>query len=370
MPEYPVTKIVAQLPPSVPFVGPEIQERQLGTRFALRLGANENVFGPSPKAIRAMQETCSQVWMYGDSECHDIRRALAKFHGVGFENIVVGEGIDALLGYTCRLFVEAGRNIVTSKGAYPTFNFHVVGNGGELSFVPFNNHHEDTQALSSCAERLGAVLMYFSNPNNPMGTWHDANHVQMLIDRIPRGCVLVLDEAYIEFAPENSAPPLDVSNPNVLRYRTFSKAYGMAGARIGYCIGEAGLIAQMEKVRNHFGVNRIAQAGALAALDDQSYLVDTIAKIRKGREILDCIASKYGFEALPSATNFVAIDCKRDDNFARSIVEGLAKKGVFIRMPGFEPQSRFIRVSVSHDNDLEIFDKLLGEVLTGLELFQ
>jgi len=366
MSKYPVTSVIAQIPSSVPFVGPEIQEREIGRPFVLRLGANENGLGPSPKALGAMGEMLSQIWMYGDSACYDLRHALAEFYEVGTENIVVGEGIDALLGYTCRLFVEPGRNVVTSKGAYPTFNFHVSGNGGNLHFVAMSGYHEDIDGILAKKKSVGASLSYFSNPNNPMGSWHNAHEIQRLIDGFEGNNLLVLDEAYIEFAPEDAAPPFDVTNPNLLRFRTFSKAYAMAGARIGYCIGEAGLIAEIEKVRNHFGVNRVSQAGALASLNDQAYLSDTISKVVKGREKIGQIAQKYGFEALPSATNFVAIDCKGDEQFARDIVDKLTHKAVFIRMPVIAPDIGFIRVSVGSDEDLNLFDNVLEEVLSDL----
>lgn len=366
MSKFPVTKVVAGLPASVPFVGPEIQERQLGREFIARLGANENIFGPSPKAISAMQGSLANIWKYGDSESHDLRQALAEFHGVGFENIVIGEGIDGLLGYTCRLFVEPGRKVVTSKGAYPTFNYHVAGNGGELHLIPFKDNYEDLDLLASETTRLGAVLAYCSNPNNPMGTWHKADEINKLSQAMPVGSILVLDEAYMEFAPAGTAPDFDLSNQNVLRYRTFSKAYGLAGARIGYCIGHAGLIAEMEKVRNHFGINRVGQAGALAALADNRHLQRTLESVVSAREKLKSVAQKYGFTGLDSAANFVAIDCGRDENYAKSIVDALTQKAVFIRMPVVSPQSRFIRVSVGPDEDIAIFDRVLGEVLKDL----
>jgi len=366
MSKYPVTPVIAKLPSSVPFVGPEIQEREIGKPFDLRLGANENGFGPSPKALCAMRDTLPEIWMYGDSVCYDIRQALAEFHEVGIENIVVGEGIDALLGYTCRLFVAPGRKVVTTQGAYPTFNFHVSGNGGELHFVPMKGNHEDIDAILLKSKSVDARLSYFSNPNNPMGSWHNASEIQRLIDGFEGNNILVLDEAYIEFAPEDAAPVFDVTNPNLLRFRTFSKAYAMAGARIGYCIGEAGLIIEFEKVRNHFGVNRVSQAGALASLKDQAYLSETVGKVVKGREKIARIADKYGFRAFSSATNFVTMDCQRDEQFARDIVNSLTGKAVFIRMPSIAPETGFIRVSVGCDEDLEKFGRILGKVLAEL----
>lgn len=366
MSKYPLIETVKNIPDTVPFVAPETLERQMGTPFVARIGANENVFGPSPKAMAAMREAIPQVWMYGDNQIHDLRFALAKFHNIGIENIAVGEGIDALLGYTCQMFVEPGRKIVTTMGAYPTFNFHVTSNGGQLCFVPFKDDHEDPSALLQKAQDTDATLIYFSNPNNPMGSWHHKDNVQQLIDGVPENTVLLLDEAYIEIAPENTAPDFDVSNPRLLRFRTFSKAYGMAGARIGYCIGEAGLISQMEKVRNHFGVNRIAQAGALAALADQDYLQQTIASIHLGREKIAKIALSHQLEALPSATNFIAIDCKRDEAYAQAIVASMATKGVFIRMPGAAPQSRCIRVSIGKDQDIALFETAFAQTISEL----
>ena len=142
-----LTPLAASLPSSVPFVGPETQERARGRPFRARLGANESLFGPSPLAVRAMRDAVSDVWMYGDPENHALKAALAAHHGCRPENIVVGEGIDGLLGYLVRLFVAPGDPVVTSLGAYPTFNFHVTGYGGTLHRAPYKGWHEDPEAL-------------------------------------------------------------------------------------------------------------------------------------------------------------------------------------------------------------------------------
>ncbi len=196
-----LTPLAASLPSSVPFVGPETQERAIGRPFAARLGANENTFGPSPNAIAAMQKAASGVWMYGDPESHDLRQALAAHHEIPPENIMIGEGIDGLLGYLARLFVSPGDAVVTSDGAYPTFNYHVAGYGGALHKVPYRDDHEDPQALLAKAAETQAKLIYLANPDNPMGTWHSAPVIQSMIDAVPDGSLLVLDEAYLEFAP-------------------------------------------------------------------------------------------------------------------------------------------------------------------------
>ena len=170
------------------------------------------------------------------------------------------------------MLTEPGTPVVTSAGAYPTFNFHVAGLGARLVTVPYRDDHEDPDALAAAVRETGAPLVYFSNPDNPMGTWHDAARVRAFIDALPGNAVLALDEAYMEFAPEGAGWPMEPDNPRVLRFRTFSKAHGMAGARIGYCVGHRDLVTGLNKIRNHFGVSRIAQAGALASLRDPDFV--------------------------------------------------------------------------------------------------
>ncbi|PRX35096.1 histidinol-phosphate aminotransferase [Meinhardsimonia xiamenensis] len=358
-----LTPLSASLPSTVPFVGPEAQERARGRPFRARLGANESVFGPSPAAIEAMERAAAQVWMYGDPENHDLRHALAGRHGVKPENIVVGEGIDGLLGYLVRLLVAPGDPVVTSAGAYPTFNYHVAGYGGVLHTVPYRDDREDALALAEKAREVDAKLVYLANPDNPMGTWLSAGEIAAMLEALPESTLLVLDEAYVEFAPEGTAPPIDAGDPRLIRMRTFSKAHGMAGARVGYAIGEAGLIAAFDKVRNHFGVGRIAQEGALAALGDKRHLAWVIAEVERARARIGEIARENGLTPLPSATNFVTIDCGGDGDFARAVLKGLIARDVFVRMPFVAPQDRCIRVTAGRPADLDIFAEALPGAL-------
>jgi len=363
MPSYRFTPIVDKLPSTVPFVGPEAQERQRGRLFRARIGANESVFGPSPKAIAAMEEAAAEAWKYCDPENHDLKQALAAHHGVKPENIVVGEGIDGLFGYAVRLFVEPGVTVATSLGAYPTFNFHVNGYGGRLVTTPYVDDREDPRSLLDLARREQARLIFFANPDNPMGSWWDARAVQELINQAPEGALLCLDEAYCEFAPEGTVPPIDASDPRVLRFRTFSKVHGLAGARVGYAIGEATLIKSFDKIRNHFGVNRLAQVGALAALADQVHMADVIQRVARARDRIGEIARANGLTPLPSATNFVTIDCGKDGTFARRVLAQLIARDIFIRMPGVAPLDRCIRVSAGTDADLDAFAAALPDAL-------
>ncbi len=359
------TPLARSLPATVPFVGPETQERDRGAPFVARLGANESVFGPSPRAIEAMQRAASEIWMYGDPENHDLRHALAYHHAVSVKNIVVGEGIDGLLGYLVRLLVEPGDAVVTSDGAYPTFNYHVAGFGGVLHKVPYAKDQEDPVALFAKAAEVDAKLVYLANPDNPMGSWHAGDDIVTALDGLPDGCLLVLDEAYVECAPEGTAAAVAADDPRVIRMRTFSKGYGMAGARVGYAIAAPGLIAAFNKVRNHFGMNRAAQAGALAALQDDTWLSDVQGRIAEARDRISAIARDNGLDPLPSATNFVAIDCGRDGVFAKAVLNALVAQGIFVRMPFAAPQNRCIRVSCGAAADLDAFAAALPGALAA-----
>ncbi len=350
-----LTALAASLPATVPFVGPEAQERSRGTAFKARLGANESVFGPSPRAIAAMQQAALDVWMYADPESHDLRHAIAEHHGIDAAHVMIDAGIDTLLGLLVRLLISDGDAVVTSSGAYPTFNYHVAGFGGELHQVAYAGDFEDPVRLIAKAKEVNAKLVYFANPDNPMGSMHSAETVERMISEVPEGCLLILDEAYIELAPEDSAPNVRADDPRVIRMRTFSKAYGMAGARVGYALGASDLIMAFNKVRNHFGMNRASQAGALAALRDQEWLDQVRASVETSRDEIKRIAADNGLSTLPSATNFVAIDCGRDGAYAQAILGHLIELGIFVRMPFVAPQNRCIRVSCGSKLDMEKF---------------
>jgi histidinol-phosphate aminotransferase len=357
------TKLVESLPASVPFVSPDTQQRLRGKDYTARLGANENGFGPSPKAIAAMADKASDIWKYGDEVSFDLRHALATKRGISFDNIIVGEGIDGLLGNLVRLFVEPGVNVVTSVGAYPTFNYHVNAFGGTLHTVPFKDDHEDLEGLAAKAREVDASIVYLANPDNPMATWHTGDKIKAFADHLPAGCLLCLDEAYVEFAPADTSPDFDIEDPRVIRFRTFSKAYGMAGARIGYGMAATGLIRAFNKIRNHFGVNLLAQAGALAALGDDDWLAGTLAKVNAAKARIGEVAAEHGFTALASATNFVAIDLGRDGDFAKSIVDACGDQDVFIRMPFAAPQNRCLRVSAGPGDEIELFAEAFAKAL-------
>jgi histidinol-phosphate aminotransferase len=359
-------RLTAALPAVVPFVPPEALERRIGARLRLRIGANESNFGPSPRAVEAMSAAAGQVNWYCDPEGFVLREALAARHGVARGNIVLGSGIDDLLGLIVRAVIDPGDAVVMSHGAYPTFAFHVNGFGGRLATVPYRGDRNDPEALVAAARQSGARLLYLSNPDNPTGSWLAAAEQTALIAALPAGCLLVLDEAYADFAPADALPETDPEDPRLIRLRTFSKAHGMAGARIGYAIAPQETIANFDKIRHHFGVNRVAQEGALASLADSDFIAGVVREVEAGRRDYARIASGFGLRALPSATNFVAIDCGSTERAKAVLTALLERERVFIRMAGVAPLNRCIRVTVGTQEERALLGEALGRVLAGL----
>ena len=361
----PLTEIVAALPSSTPFVGPEALERRRGGRpFAARLGANESGFGPSPAVVAAMAAAAPSMWQYCDPENHDLRVALAAHYGLAPDNFAIDRGIDGLLEVTCRQYVSPGTAVVTSLGAYPTFNYHVAVCGGALTTVPFRDDREDLDGLMDAVKRTAARIVYLSNPDNPMGTWHGASAVLAFLDALPETTLLVLDEAYCETAPADALPPVDLLRPNLVRMRTFSKAYGLAGLRCGYAIGDEQAISAFNKVRNQYGMTKMAQVAAIAALGDQAWLDKVVAEVAACRTRIAHIARTNGLAPLPSATNFVTIDCGCDAAYAQAVLAALAERDVFIRKPMAPVLDRCIRVSCGPAQEIDRFEAAFPDALT------
>lgn len=357
--------IAAATPQTVPFVGPETIERRSGQTFLARLGANESRFGPAPSVIAAMAAAAPDVWHYGDPENALLLDAIAAHHGIAPDQVMAGPGVDALLGLAVRLYAAPGAAVVTSLGGYPTFNYHLAGYGAHMVTVPYRGDHEDIEGLAAAATREQAAMVYLANPDNPMGTWWPQADIRAFIEAVPETTMIILDEAYGEFAPPGTLPPLDLDRPNLLRMRTFSKAYGLAGIRCGYILGAREALAPFNRIRDHFGINALAQVAGIAALADQAHLQWVVAQTALARERIGRIAARVGFTALPSATNFVAVDCGRDAAYAQSILDGLAARRIFIRKPATPGLDRCIRISVGRPDDLDLLETELPAVITS-----
>jgi histidinol-phosphate aminotransferase len=361
------TRLIDSLPATVPFVGPETLERRRGRPFQARVGANESAFGLSPKAQAALTAEIGRASWYCDPEHFELRGKLADSLGVTPANLVIGEGIDGLLGVIVRSFLEPGQTVATSLGAYPTFNYHVQGYGGRLEFAPYTaDCRNDIDGLLAAAERANAKLLYLANPDNPTGTFLGRTEIARLLEALPADCLLVLDEAYVEFAPAGDRPPVDIADPRVIRLRTFSKAHGMAGLRIGYAVAHAEIIAAFDKVRLHFGVGRLSQVAAAASLEDPAFIAAVVDQVAEGRRDYEALAAELRLPCIPSLTNFVAFDLTTPERSQR-MVALLEERGVFVRRPGVAPLGRFVRISVGTPAERACVATALRDALATLD---
>jgi histidinol-phosphate aminotransferase len=358
---FPFTPLVQSLPAVIPFIGPETFERKSGRVFKARVGANESAFGISPNARQAMVRAVAGVGWYNDPENYDLRMALAQLYNLPLDHISVGAGIDDLLGSAVRAFLEPGQITVASSGSYPTYHYHVAGFDGVSHGVPYRNDRNALDGLVDAVRKTGSHLVYLANPDNPTGTWHTASELQSFLDALPKDCICILDEAYFEFAPQDSILPLLPHDPRVIRMRTFSKAHGMAGARIGYAIAHPEIVTAFDKVRLHFNVNRIAQIGALASLGDGAFIRSVVQEVARGREEYAELGRELGLPTLPSATNFVAFDCETSQR-AQMILDGLIAGGVFVRKPAASLLNRLVRVTVGSPKERGVVAEVLRAV--------
>jgi histidinol-phosphate aminotransferase len=252
--------------------------------------------------------------------------------------------------------------VVTSLRGYPTFSYFAEGYGAAVHRVPYEGDHCDLDGLLAKAHETVARLVYLANPDNPSGTWHTAADVLRFAAALPEESTLILDEAYFDFAPRDARVALDAERPRVIRMMTFSKVWGLAGARVGYAIAARETVEAWEKIRAHFGVNLVAQVGALASLGDPAFAEGVVASVKEGRDDYARIAREAGFRALPSATNFVTMDVGSVER-AKSLVQKLLERDVFIRMPGAPPLNRCIRVSVGTREQRVAFEAALANIL-------
>ena len=344
----PFTRLVAGLDAVNPFVGPEALERGTGRRFRARVGANESAFGMSPRARAAAAAAIERLSWYGDPENYDLRADLAAYHGVDVDQVLVGAGIDDLLALVVRGFATDGGRAVMAHGSYPTFAYHTATFGVPLDTAPYGaDDHVDLAALAAQARASeasrarardagaaphGAGVVYLANPDNPSGTWQAEVAVRDFVAALPAGCILALDEAYIDYAPTAPARALLTDDPRVVHLRTFSKAHGMAGARIAYAVGAAAVCTGLNRLRLQFGVSRVAQDAARASLTDAAFVAGVAREVAAGRAAYHELGRSLGLPTLPSATNFVCFDLGTRRQ-AEAVMAALIERGVFVRKP-------------------------------------
>ncbi len=342
----PYNPSLATLPVYQP--GRPIEEvaRELGLPAAgiIKLASNENPFGPSPLALAAMETALRQTHLYPDGNAFYLKARLAEKLQVQPANLVLGSGSNEILEFVGHALLRPGDEVVVSQYSFAVYAIVTHLFGGRLVTVPARNYAHDLPAMLRAVTPRTRIV-FVANPNNPTGTLAPAREVRQLVEELPPDVLLVMDEAYLEFLedPTDLLPLIrSGARPNLLLARTFSKIYGLAGLRIGYGIAAPELVAALEKIRQPFNVNLLAQAGALAALEDEEHIRRTRANNRAGLRFFEENLPQLGLEFVRSAANFILV--KAGDGAA--VFQALQKDGIIVRpMQGYQ-LPEFVRISI------------------------
>jgi histidinol-phosphate aminotransferase len=327
---------VRQLAPYVPGKPPEQLERELGIRDSIKLASNENPLGPGPRARAALAAAFAGVGMYPDGSGHELRTRLAAKHGVGIEQVTLGNGSNDVLVLLAETFLTPELDAVYSQYAFAVYPIAVQATSARASVAPARPADDRMPLGHDPAALLAAIgphtrLMLLANPNNPTGTWLDGAELDALLRAVPPEVIVVLDEAYHEYSAGMGVPDGTqwlARHPNLVVTRTFSKAYGLAGLRVGYALSHPDLANLLNRVRQPFNVSVPGLAAAVAALDDREHLEATLELNRQGLARLREGLSALGLKVLPSAANFVLCDLGRP---AAAVNEALLRQGVIVR---------------------------------------
>jgi histidinol-phosphate aminotransferase len=328
----------------------------------IKLSSNENPLGPSPRAISAMQAAIGQAHRYPDSASVALRRALGERAGLGMEHVTCSNGSDELILLLCLAFLEPGDEAVMADGTFISYLLRTLELGGRPVRVPLKDYAHDLPAMAA-AVTPRTRLLFVCNPNNPTGTTSGADEVRALLDAVPDDVLVVMDEAYVEFATRpdypDLLPELRDGRKNLLLLRTFAKIHGLAGLRLGYAYGDPELIAYLERARPTFNVNLMAQAAGLAALGDEEHVARSRAHADASRACLAAELRAMGLEPIPSETNFVAVPVGDDG----AVSDALRERGYTVTPLGGWGLPGLIRVSFGTEEQNRGFVAALRDAL-------
>jgi len=348
-------------PPGIPL---EEVKRKLGIDDIVKLNSNENSLGPSPEAVKAIYEAAAKVNLYPDNSAFYLRQKLSVKHDVLPGQIILGNGSNELVQFILMTFLLPGEEVITCS---PTFLLYgIMGRvmGGNVKEVALNDFCFDLEAVLS-EITANTKLVFISNPNNPTGTIVSADNFKNFMAKIPDDVIVVMDEAYFEYVTDKDCPDsigYVRDNKNVIVLRTFSKAYGLAGLRVGYAFAPERLVDQMEKVREPFNANSLAQKAAVAALDDEEHIRKTTANNRTGLSYFYEQLRNLDLDFIPTQANFVAVKLGAD---AGRICDRLMKSGVLVRNMESFNMAEYIRVSIGLPDENERFIKELKKILVS-----
>lgn len=348
------TDNVAALKPYEPGKPVEEVMRELGLTRCVKLASNENPLGPSPMALEAMARALSEVSRYPDSSAYYLKQRLAKHYDVAAEQLVLGNGSVELIELIARTFLGPDEEAIVSQYAFVMYWLAIQAVNGHGVVVPARGFGHDLPAMAAAVNER-TKLIYIANPNNPTGTMASRRDLDALFHAIPEDVIVVLDEAYAEFIKEPDYPNgLDdvARGRSVIVLRTFSKAYGLAGLRVGYGVGKAELIRAMEKVRTPFNTTAVSQRAALAALDDREHVERTYRMNLRERAYLEERLTAMGVRYIPSAANFLLLDVGRPCD---GVFQALLARGVIVRPMGGYGLATHLRLSVGTRPENEEF---------------
>jgi histidinol-phosphate aminotransferase len=335
-------------------------KRELGLTDVIKLASNENPLGPPPKAVEAIREAAAEANIYPDAAGFDLKNAIAEMHGLKPENVVLGNGSDELIHYLGLILLEGeGTELVMGNPSFVRYDASAQLANAVLTKIPVDKdwRHDVDAMAAACSDKTR--LVYVANPNNPTGTVIDQAETDRLLAAIPSDALLIMDEAYYEFGVKHPYFPKTVdmikAEKPVCVLRTFSKAYGLAGIRVGYGLAPAHVIDAIERVREPFNVTSISQKAAIAALNSQDHVEKTVKLNREGIERVEAAAKEMGLNTVESFANFVCIDMGRP---AEPVFQELLRGGVIVRSGHVLGMPNHIRVSIGSPDEMTRFIEL------------
>jgi histidinol-phosphate aminotransferase len=337
------------------------REYGLATEAIIKLASNENPRGPSPKARAAIASALAGITRYPDGNGFDLKQALSAHYGVGTEQIVLGNGSNDVLELATQAFLRPGDEAVYAQHAFVVYPLATQARGATGVEVPARGYAHDLDAM---AKSIGSRtrVVFIANPNNPTGTWWPSTAMKAFLERVPRDVLVVLDEAYDEYldaGQRSQSVAWIAAHPNLIVSRTFSKAYGLAGLRVGYGLMHAAVADLLNRVRQPFNVNSLAQAAALAALADTDYVAESAALNRAGLAALSAALDTMRVAYVPSHANFLLVEV----GDAAQVYERLLRQGVIVRPVGGYGLPRHLRVTVGLPSENERFVAALASAL-------
>jgi histidinol-phosphate aminotransferase len=347
---------VRELTPYVPGKPISELERELGIRDIVKLASNENPYGPSPRTLAAMRAAVDDIWLYPDGSCHELKYGLARQLGVDAAALSLGNGSNDLLALLAEAFLTPSHSAVHSQYGFALYPLVIRQTGaraievaalGDASDMPLGH---DLPAMTA-AIAPDTRLVFVANPNNPTGTWAPAAAVKRLLEDSPPSTLVVLDQAYFEYGcargTQDGVAWL-AEHPNLVILRTFSKAYGLAGARVGYAISHPEVAEVLNRLRPAFNVNSVAQAGALAALADQAHMREAVDRTMSELTRVEAELKRLGLWTAPSAANFLLL---RLDGAAAPVFEQLLRRGLIVRPLAGYGLANCLRISIGRPED-------------------